>query len=279
MLVRRSRFRLSHGYLRGSSLSAVNFLILFLGRRPQMKQSRTTDEKNRADLTVARPINRRIGREMPGGKKPQVELTALLRRMRGGDSAAGQVFAREVYHELRQMAANLMWRERRNHTYQPTDLVNEVLGRFLGDGTIEHAADRRYFFASAARAMRRILIDHARQRQAQRRGGGLRRVPLDEMVEVFESERIDLVALDEALDALREVDQQAAECIALRLFCGLTNAEIAAQQGVSLSTIEREHRFARAFLNRALSGGRQDDTAAMGTRPKTVLDDHPEADT
>src|SRR5262249_51052406 len=110
--------------------------------------------------------------------EPRRELTLILGRARAGDKRARDELIGMIYHELRQAAARLMRRERSNHSLPPTGLVHEAVIRLLGDAVFDKAADRNFLFASAARAMREVLIDHARRRTADRRGGGWQRVPL-----------------------------------------------------------------------------------------------------
>src|SRR3954447_15687745 len=136
------------------------------------------------------------------GAEPQRGLTLILGRARAGDERARGELVALVYDELRRVAARLMRRERTNHTLSPTAVVHEAVIRLLGEAVFDQAADRSYLFASAARAMREVLIDHARRRAAARRGGGRRRVPLDAVVDYFEGQGLDVVAVHEALDRL-----------------------------------------------------------------------------
>ena len=138
---------------------------------------------------------------------PQQEHTAILGRARAGDERAEDELIALVYDELRRVAGRLMRRERADHTLSPTAVVHEAVIRLLGDAVFDKAADRSYLFASAARAMREVLIDHARRRAADRRGGGRRRVPLDVVVDYFEEQGLDVVAVHEALDRLAELER------------------------------------------------------------------------
>jgi RNA polymerase sigma factor (TIGR02999 family) len=182
-------------------------------------------------------------------------LTAiLLEQARAGDERArGELIAR-IYDELRQVASNLMRRERADHTLSPTAVVHEAVIRLLGESVFDKAEDRNFLFASAARAMREVLIDHARRRGARRRGGGRRRVPLDSVVDYFEEQRVDVIAVHEALDRLAELNQRQSQVMTLRYFGGLTVPETATALGVSVVTIERDWRLARAWLSRQLRG-------------------------
>jgi RNA polymerase sigma-70 factor (ECF subfamily) len=187
--------------------------------------------------------------------KPQHELTLILARARAGDEGARDKLITQVYDELRHVASGLMRRERVDHTLSPTAVVNEAVIRLLGEAVFDRAADRSYLFASAARAMREVLIDHARRRAADRRGGGRRRVPLDAVVDYFQEQGLDLVAVHEALDRLAERDGRQAQVMTLRYFGGMTVPEVATALGVSTVTVERDWRLARAWLAGQLGGG------------------------
>ena len=159
-----------------------------------------------------------------------------------------------VYDELRQVASRLMRRERSDHTLSPTGVVHEAVLRLLGD--VNYAAfDRNYLQAAAARAMREVLIDHARRRAADRHGGGWRRVPIDAVVDYFEAQSLDIVAVHEALEKLAVVDERLSQVITLRYFGGMTVAEVAKSLGVSVVTVERDWRLGRAWLRGQLSDG------------------------
>jgi RNA polymerase sigma-70 factor, ECF subfamily len=190
-----------------------------------------------------------------GGGQPH-EFTLIFGRARAGDERARGELIALVYDELRRVASGLMRRERTEHTLSPTGVVHEAVIRLLGDAFFfDKAPDRSYLFASAARAMREVLVDHARRRAASRRGGGRRRVPLDRVVESFEANGLDVIALHEALDRLAEWNERQSQVITLRYFGGLTMAEVAESLGVSMVTVERDWRLARAWLGRQLRGG------------------------
>ena len=182
------------------------------------------------------------------------DVTLLLARARDGDEGARDDLIARVYGELRQVAGGLMRREHPGHTLSPTAVVHEAVIKLLGEAALDRAADRSYLFASAARAMREVLIDHARRRATARRGGGRQRVPLDAVVDYFEDQGLDLVAIHEALDRLAERNGRQAQVVTLRYFGGLTVPEIAEALGVSVGTVERDWRIARAWLSNELRG-------------------------
>src|SRR4051812_48033655 len=127
------------------------------------------------------------------------EQTALLDAARAGEPGARDRLVRAVYGELRKMAGDLMRRERPGHTLQPSALVNEAVVKLFEGDVLTNAPNRRYLYAAAAQAMRQALVDHARKRDAAKRDGGRKRVPLDDVLAYFEEKRLDILALDEAL--------------------------------------------------------------------------------
>lgn len=176
----------------------------------------------------------------------------------GADPAADQLF-HLVYNDLRAAAGRLMSRERPDHTLGPTALVHEAYLRLVGRGAAAGAPDRGQFFAVATRAMFEILVDHARRRSAEKRGGQRRRMPLlDHWLDRFERRDLDVVALHEAIERLAAVHERQARVVAMRFLLGMTNAEVARELGVSVGTVEGDWRIARAWLRRELEGaGRQ----------------------
>jgi RNA polymerase sigma factor (TIGR02999 family) len=163
-----------------------------------------------------------------------------------------------VYDELRHLAIHYMKRERTGHTLQPTALVNELYLRLVGGKEI-HWQNRSHFFALAATQMRRILVDWARARRYQKRGGGMTRVPIDEALDVAEKGQYDLVALDDALTTLASFDKRKSHVVEMRFFAGLTVEETAAVLRVSEETVKRDWRIARLWLRRELDGKTRDD--------------------
>jgi RNA polymerase sigma factor (TIGR02999 family) len=158
-----------------------------------------------------------------------------------------------------------MRRERPDHTLPPTAVVHEAVIRLMGDAVFEKAPDRGYLFAAAARAMREVLIDHARQRAAVRRGGSRQRVALDAVMEYFEEQRLDVVAVHEALERLTELNERQGLVMTLRYFGGMTVPEVAESIGVSIVTVERDWRLARAWLQGELGEEGADDSGTLAS--------------
>jgi RNA polymerase sigma factor (TIGR02999 family) len=160
-----------------------------------------------------------------------------------------------VYRQLRELAAHYLRQERGDHTLQPTALVHEAYLRLAGVRRMAFRS-RAHFYGAAAQAMRRILVDHARERRALKRGGPEpNRVPFEEALAVTAEDRFDLVALDEALSALERLAPDRARVVELRYFAGLSIEETADCLGVSPATVKRYWEFARAWLYRRLEGG------------------------
>ena len=181
-----------------------------------------------------------------------MELTQLLVAWSDGDREALDELLPLVEGELRRLAHRYMSRERHGHTLQTTALVNEAYLRLIDQKQVRWQ-NRAHFFAIAAQMMRRILINHARDRAAVRRGGAsARKVSLDDVAELSNERAAELVALDEALDTLAEIDQRKSRVVELRYFGGLSVEETAVVLGVSPDTVTREWRRAKAFLHREL---------------------------
>src|SRR5690349_18465439 len=180
------------------------------------------------------------------------EVTRILSVIEQGDpSAAGQLLPL-VYDELRLLAAQRLAQEKPGQTLQATALVHEAYLRLVDAEGARHWNSRGHFFAAAAEAMRRILVDQARRKQAGKRGGGRARQPLEEAQVVAPAAGDNILALDEALDRLAVRDREAAELVKLRFFAGLTSAQAAEALGLSARTAERVWRYARAFLLKEL---------------------------
>ncbi|HEV3481987.1 MAG TPA: sigma-70 family RNA polymerase sigma factor [Candidatus Acidoferrales bacterium] len=188
------------------------------------------------------------------------EITGLLRAWSGGDQAALAQLAERVYPELRLMARRYMKNERQANTLQATALVHEVYMRLV-DVTEVEWRERAQFFAMAAQMMRRILVDAARARGAQKRGGSAVKVNLDETALLSMALNHSILALDGALTALSQVAPRQAKVVELRYFGGLTEEEIVAALKISPRTVRRDWDFAKAWLLRELSHRIQQPTA------------------
>ena len=180
-------------------------------------------------------------------------ITHLLNEWSDGDRRALDKLTPLVYEELRHQASRYLRRERPGHTLQTTALINEAYLRLI-DAKDIHWQSRAHFFAIAANLMRRILVEHARRRDADKRGGSHIRVQLDEKLAVADAGDVDLLAIDEALDTLAAIDPQQARVVELRFFSGLTVEETAAALGVSPKTVKRDWSVARAWLRREIGG-------------------------
>lgn len=184
---------------------------------------------------------------------PQTQITALLSAVSGGDAQAAELLWRLVYDELHRIAKARMARENRRGDLQTTVLMQEVYLRLVGRNGAAIPRDRRHFFSAAANAMRQFLVDDARTRGRQKRGGGRRAMELMDEAATLDSHPADVLALDEALSKLRAKDSRKAEIIQLRYFTGLSVDETAEMLGLSPRTVDKEWRFAKAWLHRELS--------------------------
>lgn len=182
------------------------------------------------------------------------DIDRLLAEQGDGDREALDRLLRLVYRELRAVAESYLRHERSDHTLQPTALIHEAYLRLVDRESVRFA-DREHFLALAAQAMRRILVDHARGRQREKRGGDREKIPLNEEIPGAWERPVDLVALDEALARLKEVNAEHAHLVELRFFGGLTIDETARVLEVSTSTVERGWRCARVWLYRELAKG------------------------
>jgi RNA polymerase sigma factor (TIGR02999 family) len=177
------------------------------------------------------------------------ETIHLLQAWRAGDESARDQLLVIVYEELRKVAANYLRQERANHTLQPTALVHEAYLQLIGQSHVNFES-RAHFFGAAAHLMRRILVDHARSHNAEKRGSGAERLALDEALHVPSQERdVNLLALDDALDELARLDPQQSRIVELRYFGGLSLEETATVVGVSPATVKREWNMAKHWLN------------------------------
>jgi RNA polymerase sigma factor (TIGR02999 family) len=181
-------------------------------------------------------------------------ISHLLQQWTGGDRQAREDLIPLVYQELRKRAAGYLRRERRDHTLQPTALVNEAYLRLMGQERVTWL-NRAQFFAVAAQIMRRILIDHAREREAAKRPGGVR-VTLDDAMGIVPPFDCEVLMLDDALQELGRLDERQAHIVELKYFGGLSEEEVAAVLSLSRATITREWQSARAWLYRRMTKGR-----------------------
>ena len=185
------------------------------------------------------------------------EVTQLLVAWSNGDSAARDALMPLVHDELRRLAHRYMDRERGNHTLQTSALVNEAYLRLIDQKDV-HWQNRAHFFGIAARIMRRILVDYARKRGFAKRGGNLQPVTFDEAMIVSPERAAEVVALDDALNCLAELDQRKSQIIELRFFGGLSVEETAEVLGVSAGTVMRDWTFAKAWLRREITNQNHD---------------------
>jgi len=181
------------------------------------------------------------------------EITQLLLAWSDGDQAALEKLTPLVYAELRRLAKGYMLGERPGHTLQTTALINEAYLRLIDWKNVRWQG-RAHFFGVAAQLMRRILVDFARARHYAKRGGAAQQVSLDEAITIHEDRGAELIALDEALERLAEIDPRKSQIVELRFFGGLSAKETAEALQVSLRTVEREWNSARAWLYRELRG-------------------------
>jgi RNA polymerase sigma factor (TIGR02999 family) len=181
------------------------------------------------------------------------DVTRILGELRSGDESALARLLPLVYTELRALAGALFRGQAPDHTLQPTALVHEAFLRLVHQPQADFQ-DREHFFRVAAMAMRQLLTDHARRRRASRRGGGWDRVRLDSGVVESSGEEVDLVALDDALTRLTQLDERQGRIVELRFLAGLSVDETAALLGLSARTVELDSRMARAWLKCELAG-------------------------
>ena len=180
------------------------------------------------------------------------DVTEILKSYGDGDRAALDALLPLVYDELRVIARSYLRQERSDHTLQPTGLVHEAYLRLVNQQHVDWR-NRAQFFGLAASMMRRILVNHAEAKRAQKRGGGVEKVSLEEVVVAFDDDVLDLLELNEVMLQLEQIDKQKSEIVELKFFGGLTIDEIAAVTNTSTATVEREWAFARGWLCKALT--------------------------
>jgi len=186
------------------------------------------------------------------GQNSTNEITKLLHHWQGGDRAALDALVPIVYEELRHLARCALRKERPDHTLQSTALVHEAYFRLVGQN-LPQWESRSHFFAIAAQLMRQILVDYARRRRASKRGSGACMLVLDDAVTLPQGKNIDVVAVDDALNALAEVDPRQSRVVELRFFAGLSLEEISEVMGIATATVQRDWTAARAWLHREIS--------------------------
>jgi RNA polymerase sigma factor (TIGR02999 family) len=183
------------------------------------------------------------------------EVTQLLQRWQSGEASALDRLVPYVYNELHRIARRYMAAERPSHTLQASALINEAYLRLIDWKNVEWA-NRCHFFSVGAQMMRKVLIDHARARGSQKRGGAAERITLDTSVLVRSEKSMDLLALNDALDRLEQFDPRKSRVVELRIFGGLTNEETAEAMEISVITVRRDWKLALAWLKKELDGER-----------------------
>ena len=198
--------------------------------------------------------------------KRSTQLASLLRDIRQGSSDAEHLLIEIVYAELKRLASRRMKSERENHTLQTTAVVHEAYLRLSGGG-LRNVTDLHHFFALAARQMRSVLVDHARARDAAKRGDGLVRVELQEAHKALPAGGMDVIGLDAALNRLQQEHERAAQVVELKFFGGYTDEEIAQILDIAHITVRRDWAFARAWLLRELRSPFGDGPSALAKTP------------
>jgi RNA polymerase sigma factor (TIGR02999 family) len=182
----------------------------------------------------------------------QPDITRILRAWSGGNREAVDDLMPLVYDELHKVAAQYLRKQRPDHTLQPTALVNEAYLKLVDISNVSWE-DRAHFFAVASQTMRHVLVDHARGRNRDKRGGGAQKLSLDEAISFSKNQEVDLLLLDDAMRALAEIDEQQSRIVELRFFGGLTVEETAVVLHISPATVKREWRIAKAWLHNRMS--------------------------
>lgn len=181
------------------------------------------------------------------------DITVLLAQARQGDAEARNALAPLVYDELKKLAASHMRREHMAHSVAATQLVSDAFMRLVGDARIDWES-RSHFYAIASRAMRQILVDHARSRGRQKRGDGATHVSFDEVVTVSTERDQDILAIEDALKSLEAIDPRQAEIVVMRFYGGMSMAAVADALGISKRSADREWALIKAWLRRELAG-------------------------
>jgi RNA polymerase sigma factor (TIGR02999 family) len=177
------------------------------------------------------------------------DLTAILNRMRGGDETATEELFQSLHSQMRVAAQALMFHERADHTLQPSALVNEAVVKLLSSNVFKNAEDRLYLFAAANRAMRQVLVDHARKRKADKRPDSHRKSALDSVLNTLKTrDQTDILELTEAIDVLRHESPRQIQIMELSFFSGLQHLEIGELLNISIATVKRDLTLAKAKL-------------------------------
>jgi RNA polymerase sigma factor (TIGR02999 family) len=186
------------------------------------------------------------------------DVTRILSAIEQGDPSAAEQLLPLVYDELRKLAAQRMANEKPGQTLQATALVHEAYIRLVDVEKAQHWNSRGHFFGAAAEAMRRILVDQARKKCSKRQGGGMQRLPIDDVEIAAPEPSLDLLAVDEALERFEQMDAVAADLVKLRYYAGLTIPQAAEALGISSATADRYWAYARAWLHSELKKGDRD---------------------
>ena len=194
-----------------------------------------------------------VDRDAVEAAASRASVTELLLRWQSGEPAALEALLPLVYDELRAIALRRLRHERAEHTLQPTALVHEAYLRLVDQQRVRYQG-RSHFFRAAAQIMRHLLVDSARAHRAGKRGGQWHRVEIDDLAEEAPIARLDLLALNDALTRLAEIDPQRAQLVEMRFFAGMTVEETAEALGCSPATVKRQWQGARAWLHRELGG-------------------------
>ena len=189
------------------------------------------------------------------------EVTRILSSIEAGDAHAAEQLLPLVYDELRKLAAQKLAQEKPGQTLEATALVHEAYLRLVDVDQVQRWNSRGHFFAAAAEAMRRILVDQARKKMSRKRGGGLERLPLEEVDIAVPQPAVDLLAVNDALEKFESIDQAAANLVKLRYYAGLTLPQAAEALGISSTTADRQWAYARAWLHAEL---RENDAESAG---------------
>lgn len=184
---------------------------------------------------------------------PEISTSELLNQSLSGDEASADRLIQEVYQKLHSLAAELLRHESPAHTLQPTALVNEAYLRMVGQKNVDWKGTT-HFYAISARMMRRILVDHARGKKRDKRGGKMHRILLTDDISVTNRNDEDVLAVDDAINKLSKLESRQADIVELRFFGGLSVAQVAETLGVSKRTVEADWTMLRAWLRRELSG-------------------------